>query len=83
MAHPPVEKLAWHQMSVRDILELAIADEEEARDYYRRAAEMTGNFHTRRVLLDLSSMEQSHAEILRKELNEQQLQRELESGIAD
>ena len=83
MAHPPVDKLAWHEMSVQDILELAITDEEEARDYYRRAAELTGNFHTRRVLLDLSSMEQSHADTLRNELKELQLQRELEAGMAD
>jgi len=83
MAHPPVDKLAWNKMSVQDILQLAIADEEEARDYYRRAADMTGNFHTRRVLLDLSAMEQGHADTLRNELKELDLQRELESGMAD
>lgn len=83
MAHPPVDKLAWQEMSVQDILELAIADEEEARDYYRRAAELTGNLHTRRVLLDLSATEQGHADTLRKEITELQLQRELEAGIAD
>ena len=70
-------------MSIKDILELAINDEEEARDYYRRAAELTGNMHTRRVLLDLSEMEQGHADQLRKELEELTLQRDMEEGMAD
>ena len=70
-------------MSIQDILELAIADEEEARDYYRRAADLTGNMHTRRVLLSLSAMEQGHADTLRKELDELPLQRDLEAGMAD
>ncbi len=83
MAHPPVEGMRWNEMSIRDILELAIADEEQARDYYRRAAELTGNMHTRRVLLNLSEMEQGHADTLRKELDELRLQRDVEAGIAD
>jgi len=70
-------------MSIREILELAISDEEHARDYYRRAADMTGNMHTRRIFLSLSDMEQGHAETLRKELDEIDLQRDLESGMAD
>jgi len=70
-------------MSIKDILELAITDEEEARDYYRRAAELTGNMHTRRVLLNLSEMEQGHADQLRKELEELTLQRDMEEGMAD
>jgi len=70
-------------MSIQDVLELAIADEEEARDYYRHAADLTANPHTRKVLLDLSAMEQGHADQLRKELEELQLQRDLEAGIAD
>jgi rubrerythrin len=70
-------------MSIRDILELAIADEEDARDYYRRAADLTGSMHTREVLLSLSAMEQSHADTLRRELEELVLQRDLEAGIAD
>lgn len=83
MAHPPVESMHWSDMSIQDILELAIVDEEEARDYYRRAAELTGNMHTRRVLLGLSEMEQGHADTLRKELEELQLQRDMEAGLAD
>jgi rubrerythrin len=70
-------------MSIRDILELAIADEEDARDYYRRAADLTGSMHTRDVLLSLSAMEQSHADTLRTELEELVLQRDLEAGMAD
>ncbi len=83
MAHPPVETMQWSEMSIQDILELAIADEEQARDYYKRAADLTGNMHTRRVLLTLSEMEQGHADTLRKELVELQLQRECEEGMAD
>jgi rubrerythrin len=70
-------------MSVREILEFALADEEDACDYYRRAADMVGDVHTRRVLLDLSEMEKGHAETLRKALEELVLQADLETGIAD
>jgi rubrerythrin len=70
-------------MSLQDVLEIAIEDEEEARDYYKRAAEMTGNPHTRQMLLGLSDMEQGHADQLREELSELILQRDLEAGMAD
>jgi len=70
-------------MSMQEILELAIADEEDARDYYRRAADLAGSIHTRKVLLALSVMEQSHADQLRSELDELLLQRDLETGMAD
>lgn len=70
-------------MSIQDVLELAIADEEDARDYYRRASAMTGNVHTRRVLMSLADMEQGHADTLRKELEELTIQKDLETGIAD
>jgi rubrerythrin len=70
-------------MSIKDILELAIGDEEAARDYYRRAADLTGSMHTRKVLLSLSEMEQGHADTLRRELDELVLQRDLEAGMAD
>jgi rubrerythrin len=77
------DDLDWKEMSMEEILEFAIADEEEARDYYRRAADLTGNAHTRRMLLSLSAMEQDHADTLRKELDELLLQRDLETGMAD
>src|SRR5512135_3071505 len=83
MAHPPVEGMRWNELSIQDILELAIADEEEARDYYRHAADQTGNMHTRKLLLSLSEMEQGHADTLRKELQELILQRDLEAGMVD
>ncbi len=70
-------------MSLRDILEYAIADEEDARDYYRRAADLAGSVHTRKVLLSLSAMEQGHADTLRAELDELALQHDLEAGMAD
>ena len=83
MPHPTHDSLNWNEMSIQDILELAIADEEEARDYYRRAADLTGDMRTRRVLISLSDMEQGHADTLRKELEELTLQRDLETGLAD
>jgi rubrerythrin len=83
MKHEPTESLNWGDMSMEDILELAIADEEDARDYYKRAAELAGSSHTREMLLRLSAMEQGHADELRKELNELLLQRDLEVGMAD
>jgi rubrerythrin len=83
MPHQRKEQVNWTEMSIQDILELAIADEEDARDYYRRAAELAGSLHTRRVLLSLSEMEQGHADQLRKELEELMLQRDMEAGMAD
>jgi rubrerythrin len=83
MPHHRREPLDWSAMSIQDILEIAIEDEEEARQYYQRAAELAGNPHTREVLLRLSEMEQGHAEALRKELDELELQRDLEAGMAD
>ena len=73
----------WAAMSMQEILELAIADEEDARNYYRRAAGLAGTVHTRKVLLSLAEMEQSHADTLRRELDELLLQRDLEAGMAD
>jgi rubrerythrin len=83
MKHQRNESLNWNAMSIEEILELAIADEVEARDYYKHAAECTGNSHTRAMLLKLSEMEQGHADQLRKELDDLLLQRELEAGLAD
>lgn len=83
MAHERNENLNWDDMSIEDILELAIADEEDARDYYKHAAMLTGSLHTRRLLLRLSTMEQEHADTLRKELQELLMQRDLETGMAD
>ena len=83
MPHKGRGDLDWSAMSIQDILELAIADEVEARDYYRRAADLAGSMHTRKVLLALSEMEQGHADTLRRELDELVLQRDLEAGMAD
>ena len=83
MSHHRTEPLNWDELSIQDILELAIEDENEARDYYRHAADLTANPHTRKVLLDLSEMEQGHADQLRKELDGYLLQRDLEAGMAD
>lgn len=77
------DSLNWKEMSVEDILRLAIADEEEAQEYYDRAAQLVGDYHTRTVLLKLSDMERGHAEELRKELSNLLLQREMETGMAD
>ena len=83
MAPNRPENLPWNDLSIQEILELAIADEEDAQKYYRRAADRTGNMHTRRLLLSLADMEQGHADVLRKELDELVLQKDLETGIAD
>lgn len=83
MVHQHDDTVDWNGISIEEILELAIADEEYARDYYKRAAGLAGGLHTRRMLMQLSEMEQGHADQLRKELEELLLQRELEGGIAD
>ena len=83
MIHDRSEPVNWANISMEEILERAIADEIEARDYYKHAAECAGATHTRRVLLNLSAMEQGHADELQKELNELLAQRELEAGMAD
>ncbi len=70
-------------MSLQDILALALADEIEARDYYRHAANFAGTSQTRHMLLDLAEMEQGHADTLQKELDDLALQRDLEAGMAD
>jgi rubrerythrin len=83
MAHPPLDRMNWNDMSLQDILTIAIDDEIEARDYYRTAAGLAGNPGTRRVLEALAAMEQGHADTLRKELDELRLQQEMEAGLAD
>src|SRR4030065_71470 len=54
MAHPPHNALNWDELSLQNILELAIEDEIEARDYYTVAADHAGNTGTRRMLLGLA-----------------------------
>lgn len=83
MVHQRDDAVNWNEISIEEILELAIADEEYARDYYKHAALLAGSSHTRRMLLQLSEMEQGHADQLRKELDELLQQRELETGMAD
>jgi rubrerythrin len=83
MVHQRDDAVNWNEISIEEILELAIADEEYARNYYKHAADLAGSLHTRRMLLQLSEMEQGHADQLRKELDELLRQRELEAGIAD
>jgi rubrerythrin len=83
MKHQRDETINWNEISIEEILQRAIADEEESRDYYKRAADCTGDMHTRRLLLRLSETEQGHADQLRHELDELRLQRGLETGMAD
>lgn len=83
MAHPTHDQLNWSELSLQDILALAIDDEIEARDYYRTAAGHAGNTGTRRMLEALAVMEQGHADALRKELEELRLQQDMETGLAD
>ena len=83
MVHQRDDTVNWDGMSIEEILELAIEDEECARDYYKRAASVAAGPHTRRMLMQLSDMEQGHADQLRKELDDLVVQRELEAGMAD
>ena len=83
MVHQRGDTVNWGEISIEEILELAIADEEYARDYYKRAAGMAGSMHTQRMLMQLSEMEQGHADQLRQELDGLLQQRELEAGMAD
>jgi rubrerythrin len=77
------EEVNWSEVSIIDILNIAIAHEVEARDYYRHAADCTGNLHTRELLLRLSQMEQGHADQLQQELNDLLIQRDMETAMAD
>ncbi len=77
------ETINWNEMTLEEIFEIAIADEEDARDYYKHAAEFAANPHTRELLLKLSAMEQGHADALRKELEELRIERQEEAGMAD
>ena len=83
MSRDRADTLPWDEMSIQEILELAIADEVDAREYYSRAASLTGNPRTRDTLLRLAAMEEGHAETLRAELEELAAQRSLEAGLAD
>lgn len=83
MAHPSHDRLNWNDLSLQDILAIAIEDEIEARNYYRTAAGHAGNTGTRRMLESLAAMEQGHADTLRKELDELRLQTDMEAGLAD
>lgn len=83
MTHQRHEEINWRDATLEEIFEFAIADEEYARDYYRNAAGLAGNPHTREVLLQLSDMEQGHADTLRKELEELRIERQEEAGMAD
>ncbi len=62
------EMTNWKEVSMEEILVRAIADEESERDYYKHAAECAVSPHTQRVLLELSAMEQGHADKLRGEV---------------
>lgn len=83
MTHQRHEEINWRDATLEEIFEFAIADEEYARDYYRNAADLAGNPHTREILLQLSDMEQGHADTLRKELEELSIERQEEAGMAD
>jgi rubrerythrin len=77
------EEVNWSEVSIIDILKIAVAHEVEARDYYLHAADCTGNPHTRDLLLRLSEMEQGHADQLQQELNDLRIQRDIETAMAD
>lgn len=55
---------------IRDIIEVAISNEENAEQFYRESAETVQLEHARKTLLELAREEVSHADFLRKVLNE-------------
>ena len=83
MIHQRPADINWREVTLEEIFEFAITDEEYARDYYTQAATLAGNLHTKRTLLQLAEMEQGHADTLRKELEELRIAREEETGMAD
>ncbi len=78
-----VPDIDWNAVSIREILTLAIADENDACEYYRRAAAVAVNLHTREVLLRLAEMEEGHAATLQCELDDLDAQRACETAMAD
>jgi rubrerythrin len=75
--------LQWNELTVKDILELAVADEKDAEAYYLHASRLAGNPRTREMFLNLAEMEHGHASVLLRELEELEAQRECETGMAD
>ena len=75
--------LHWETMTMRDVLMLAIADEEDAIDYYRRAADLAASPHIKNVLLNLAEMEEGHSATLQSELDDLDAQAECETSMAD
>ncbi len=55
---------------IREIITVAISNEENAEQFYREAAETVKLDHARKTLLELAREEVSHADFLRKVLNE-------------
>lgn len=52
-----------------EVLQKAIGDEIEARDFYRKTAESFGQDQAKEVFLDLMEMEQGHIRLLQAELD--------------
>jgi rubrerythrin len=77
------QDIHWETMSIRDVLILAIADEEDACEYYHKAAQLAASPHTKRVLLNLAEMEEGHAATLQMELDDLDAQQECETAMAD
>ncbi len=83
MTRANAESLHWDELSIQEILELAIADEEDAREYLpaRRRADRQHPYPTD-APPPLGHGGGTRRE-LREELHDLVAQRELEAGIAD
>lgn len=71
---------------IREIIAVAISNEENAEQFYREAAETVKLHHARKTLLELAREEVSHADFLRKVLHEgfeQILEHQAEASVDD
>ena len=81
MSHQHSDALNWNELSIEDILELAIADEEEAQEYYRHAAECVGNMHTRRMLLKLSEADSEVVRLTQELLDHVKAEQDIQARL--
>jgi rubrerythrin len=80
MKQPTCEELS--NMSMIEILEIAIANEVDAYQYYKTAADCVGDEKIRDMLLTLASIEEGHKLQLEGHLTELKAHLELSNAIS-
>ncbi len=80
MKQPTCEELS--NMSMIEILEMAIANEVDSLNYYKNAAGCVGDEKTRELLLTLASIEEGHKMQLEGHLLELKAHVELSNAIS-